>query len=156
MFRAEKKHKTNTLHLTPVVSTRGWGACGQGHAALGQATPSSRHTTRQGRFHLAAILGLYSKLIVGWSMASRMSKRLLSEALKMAVGRRHRVPGLVHRSDRGGQYARRDHQRALRSHGMICGMNRKGHCWDNASPWRAGSILGYLAPAHDEVIKMAV
>ena len=82
--------------------------------------------------YLAAILGLHSKIIVGWSMARRMTKRLVLEALEMAVGRRHPEPGLIHHSDRGSQYACGDYPRALRSHGMICSMNRKGDCWDNA------------------------
>lgn len=50
----------------------------------------------------------------------------------MAVIRRGPEPGLIHHSDRGGQYASADYQRALRSHGMICSMSRKGDCWDNA------------------------
>ena len=82
--------------------------------------------------YLAAILDLHSKIIVGWSMASRMTKRLVLEALEMAVGRRHPEPGLIHHTDRGSQYACGDYQRALRSHGMICSMSRKGDCWDNA------------------------
>ena len=61
-----------------------------------------------------------------------MSKRLVLEALEMAVGRRHPVPGLIHHTDRGSQYACEDYQRALRSHGIICSTSRKGDCWDNA------------------------
>ena len=88
--------------------------------------------TREGWLYLAAILDLHSKIIVGWSMARRMTKRLVLEALEMAVGRRHPGSGLVHHTDRGSQYACADYQRALRSHGMICSMSRKGDCWDNA------------------------
>ena len=88
--------------------------------------------TREGWLYLAAILDLHSKIIVGWSMASRMTKSLVLEALEMAVGRRHPGPGLIHHTDRGSQYACGDYQRALRSHGMICSMSRKGDCWDNA------------------------
>ena len=61
-----------------------------------------------------------------------MDSKLVLEALEMAVGRRRPEPGLVHHSDRGGQYVSADYQRALRSHGMICSMSRKGDCWDNA------------------------
>jgi transposase InsO family protein len=88
--------------------------------------------TREGWLYLAAILDLYSRLIVGWSMSSRMGSKLVLDALEMAVGRRGPEPGLIHHSDRGGQYASADYQRALRSHGMICSMSRKGDCWDNA------------------------
>ena len=88
--------------------------------------------TREGWLYLAAILDLNSKLIVGWSMAGRMTKKLVLEALSMAVGRRKPGLDLIHHSDRGSQYACGDYQRALRVHGMICSMSRKGDCWDNA------------------------
>ena len=88
--------------------------------------------TAEGWLYLAAILDLYSKLIVGWSMKSRMTKKLVLDALKMAVDRRRPGPGLIHHSDRGSQYAGNAYQRELRSHQMICSMSRKGDCWDNA------------------------
>jgi putative transposase len=88
--------------------------------------------TREGWLYLAAILDLYSRTVVGWSMASRMPRRLVLNALDMAVGRRLPGPGLLHHSDRGSQYACRDYQKALQAHGMICSMSRKGDCWDNA------------------------
>lgn len=88
--------------------------------------------TGEGWLYLAAILDLYSRLIVGWSMSSRMTKKLVLDALAMAVGRRRPGPGLIHHSDRGSQFACQDYQRALNSHGMICSMSRKGNCWDNA------------------------
>jgi len=75
--------------------------------------------------YLAAILDLHSKIIVGWSMASRMTKKLVLEALEMAVGRRHPGLGLIHHTDRGSRYACGDYQRALRSHGMICSMSAR-------------------------------
>ena len=88
--------------------------------------------TREGWLYLAAILDLYSRAVVGWSMASRMTSRLVLDALDMAVGRRRPGPGLLHHSDRGSQYACGDYQKALQAHGMICSMSRKGDCWDNA------------------------
>jgi putative transposase len=88
--------------------------------------------TREGWLYLAAILDLFSKRIVGWSMAGRMTKKLVLDAVSMAVARRKPGPGLLHHSDRGSQYAGLDYQRALSTHGMICSMSRKGDCWDNA------------------------
>ena len=89
-------------------------------------------STREGWLYLAAVLDLYSKLIVGWAVSSRINKELVLEALKMAVGRRWPSPGLIHHSDRGRQYASKKYRKALRSQGMICSMSRKGDCWDNA------------------------
>ena len=88
--------------------------------------------TREGWLYLAAILDLYSKRIVGWSMSSRITKKLVLDAVLMAVGQRKPGPGLIHHSDRGSQYACQDYQRMLSSQGMICSMSRKGDCWDNA------------------------
>ena len=88
--------------------------------------------TREGWLYLAALLDLYSKLIVGWSLSGRMAKKLMLDALFMAVGRRRAVPGLIHHSDRSRQYACEKYRKALVSHGMICSMSRKGDCWDNA------------------------
>jgi putative transposase len=88
--------------------------------------------TREGWLYLAAVLDLYSRMIVGWSMSERMTRRLTLDALDMAVGRRRPGPGLLHHSDRGSQYACAEYQKALETHGMICSMSRKGDCWDNA------------------------
>ena len=88
--------------------------------------------TREGWLYLAAVLDLYSRYVVGWSMDGRMNRRLVLDALDMAVGRRRPGPGLLHHSDRGSQYACGDYQEALTAHGMLCSMSRKGDCWDNA------------------------
>ena len=88
--------------------------------------------TREGWLYLAAILDLHSRYVVGWSMDGRMNRRLVLDALHMAVGRRRPGPGLLHHSDRGSQYACGDYQEALTAHGMLCSMSRKGDCWDNA------------------------
>ena len=61
-----------------------------------------------------------------------MHTELALEALAMAVRDRRPPPGLVHHSDRGSQYASHEYQKALKTHGMICSMSRKGDCWDNA------------------------
>ena len=88
--------------------------------------------TREGWLYLAAVMDLFSRPIVGWSMSRRMTKELVLEALAMAVEHRRPGPGLIHHSDRGSQYACGDYRRALTDHGMVCSMSRKGDCWDNA------------------------
>jgi len=72
---------------------------------------------REGWLYLAAIPNLYSRTIVGWSMASRMTKRLVLDALEMAVGRRHPGAQVLHHSDRGSQYACGDYQKTLNATG---------------------------------------
>lgn len=89
--------------------------------------------TGEGWLYLAAIMDLYSRRIVGWSMSGSISRQLALDALEMAAGRRHPGPGLLHHSDRGGQYASDEYQEKLDSYGMKCSMSRKANCWDNAA-----------------------
>ena len=59
--------------------------------------------TGEGWLYLAAVQDAYSRLIVGWSMATHMRSSLVIDALKMALARRRPEPGLIHHSDQGGQ-----------------------------------------------------
>lgn len=88
--------------------------------------------TASGWLYLAVVLELYSRKIVGWSMASAMPATLVCDALRMAIGHRAPAPGLIMHSDRGSQYASAEHQQLLREHGLVASMSRVGNCWDNA------------------------
>ena len=135
-IRARRKRKfkvtTNSKHSHPVAPNllqRDFEATAPNQKWVADITFIP---TREGWLYLAAILDLYSRTVVGWSMASRMTRRLVLDALEMAVGRRRPGPGLLHHSDRGSQYACGDYQKALQAYGTICSMSRKGDCWDNA------------------------
>jgi len=88
--------------------------------------------TREGWLYLAVVMDLFSRRIVGWSMADHMRTALVSGALEMAFG--HRVPArsMMHHSDRGSQYASWDYQQMLKARGIECSMSRKAECYDNA------------------------
>ena len=88
--------------------------------------------TREGWLYLAAVEDLYSRRVVGWSMAEHMESRLVVDALAMAVQRRLPEEGLLAHSDRGSQYASEHYQLLLAKHGIDCSMSRRGDCWDNA------------------------
>jgi putative transposase len=88
--------------------------------------------SREGWLYVCAVLDLYSRAVVGWSMSERMKSELVSGALEMAIIRRRPPQGVLVHSDQGSQYASEDYQRMLKEHGMICSMSRKGNCWDNA------------------------
>lgn len=88
--------------------------------------------TAQGWLYLAVVLDLYSRRVVGWSMAPTMPATLVMSALAMALQQRRPAPGLVLHSDRGSQYASDDYQALLTRHHVVCSMSRKGNCWDNA------------------------
>ena len=88
--------------------------------------------THQGWLYLAVVMDLYSRRIVGWSMSRRMSRRLVVDALRMAVAARRPAGPLVHHSDRGGQYSSDDFRDELAKHGIDCSMSSAGNCYDNA------------------------
>lgn len=98
--------------------------------------------TTEGWLYLAVIIDLFSRQVVGWSMADHMRTELVLTALEAALGQR--VPsqtGLVFHSDRGSQYASRDYQDALLKADITCSMSRRANCWDNAV---AESFFGTL------------
>jgi putative transposase len=88
--------------------------------------------TREGWLYLAAVEDLYSRKVVGWSMADHMESRIVVDALQMAVAQRFPGEGLLTHSDRGSQYASDHYQRLLAKHGIECSMSGVGQCWDNA------------------------
>ena len=60
--------------------------------------------TEAGWLYLAAVLDLYSRGIVGWSMHADLEAGRVIDALSMALARRNPGPGLIHHSDQGSQY----------------------------------------------------
>ena len=88
--------------------------------------------TAEGWLYLAAVMDLFSRRIVGWSMSEFIDAALATSALKMAVEQRGPDAGLLHHSDRGVQYASGDYQNILKEGQIVGSMSRKGNCWDNA------------------------
>lgn len=88
--------------------------------------------TREGWLYLAIVEDLFSRMVVGWSMAETMESRLVVDALVMALARRRPEAGLLAHSDRGSQYASDHYQRVLAGEGIVCSMSGVGQCWDNA------------------------
>jgi len=88
--------------------------------------------TRKGWLYLAAIMDLWSRRIIGWSMGDKNSTELVGGALQMAAQQRSDTKGVLLHSDQGAQYASGLYQQQMRDLGVICSMSRKGNCWDNA------------------------
>lgn len=88
--------------------------------------------TRIGWLYLAVVVDLYSRKIVGWSLANNMRVAMVKDALLMAIGRRQPGPGLIHHSDRGSQYACQEYRDLLQTHNIVSSMSRSGNCLDNA------------------------
>ena len=82
---------------------------------------------------MAAVLDLFSRRVVGWSMSAAMTAELVTDALVMAIWRRGRPKELLHHSDRGSQYTSQAFQRLMAEHGVTCSLSRSGNVWDNAA-----------------------
>jgi len=88
---------------------------------------------RRGGFcYLAALMDRFSRDIVGWSVAGSMTEPLPLAALKQAIRSRQPKLGLVHHTDRGGQYAGTQYRAVLKRAGMQQSMSRADNCYDNA------------------------
>jgi putative transposase len=96
--------------------------------------------------YLAVVLDAFSRRVVGWALETHLQASLALAALDMALGTRRPVPGLVHHSDRGVQYACGDYAARLATHGLQASMSRVANPYDNA---QAESFMKTLK--HEEV-----
>jgi putative transposase len=89
--------------------------------------------TAEGWLYLAVVLDLFSRMVVGWSMATIQDATLVVQALQMALTRRRPQAGLLHHSDRGSTYTSESYQALLQQEGMVVSMSRTADCYDNAA-----------------------
>ena len=94
--------------------------------------------TAQGWLYVAAVVDLYSRRVVGWSMSSSMAAQLVTDALIMAIWRRGKPDSLLHHSDQGSQYTSEQFQRLMADHGITCLMSRSGMS-GTTRRWKASS-----------------
>lgn len=81
--------------------------------------------------YLAVLMDLRTRKIVGWHLATDMTEELVLEALKMAIKREQPEPGIIHHTDRGGQYAGNKYRGALARSQFKQSMSRPNNCYDN-------------------------
>ncbi len=96
------------------------------------------------RGNLAAVIDLFGRQVVCWSLEPHMQTSLVKDALAMAWWHRRPAAGLIFHSDRGSRYCSGEFQAALRGWGMRSSMSRKGNCWDTAP---TESFWGWLKTA---------
>lgn len=139
--RRKFKATTNSKHNLPVAENlldREFTVAKPNQAWVGDITYVP---TEEGWLYLSTWIDLYSRKIVGWSMAPRMTADIVVSAFRMALFRQKgQAPQLVH-SDRGSQYASDAFRKELKTFGCTQSMSRKGNCWDNAV---AESFFGTL------------
>jgi putative transposase len=100
-------------------------------------TDITEHSTGEGKVYCAAVMDVYSRLIVGWSIAEHMRTELVTDALGMAIVRRRpdkqsQNTGTIMHSDHGSQYTSWAFGQRLRAAGLLGSMGSVGDCYDNA------------------------
>ena len=89
--------------------------------------------TWTGFCYVAFVEDVFSRMIVGWSIATHLRASLATEALEMAVWKRGTsVEGLVHHSDAGSQYTSVVYSERLAEHGIAPSVGSVGDSYDNA------------------------
>lgn len=97
--------------------------------------------THQGWIYLAVVMDIWSRRIVGWSMAPRMAAELADDALRMAIARRRPPRGCIHHSDHGSQYTSLLLGKTMRAAGIRPSMGSISSPWDNAA---MESLMGLI------------
>ena len=100
-----------------------------------------------GFIFLVAIIDLFARKVVGWSMGDRLDAELSAEALRRALAKRSPPPGLIFHSDRGSEFAAASFRRLLDQARALQSMSRKGNCWDNAVAESFFSTLEFEGPS---------
>lgn len=118
-----------TLHPAGDLLARNFRAAGPDRVWVADIT---YWPTGEGFLHIAAVMDLWSRRIVGWAMASHLRAELVIDALEMATSRRRPSPGLIHHSDQGTQYTSFSFGRRLRDSAILPSMGRTGTPADNA------------------------
>jgi putative transposase len=106
--------------------------------------------------YLAGLMDRFSRDLVGWAIESSMTEPLVLAALRHAIHERQPKAGLVHHSDRGGQYAGTRYRAVMGRAAMKQSMSRADNCYDNAfmeSCW--GTFKRELEIAEYESVAMA-
>lgn len=88
--------------------------------------------TREGWLHLAIVLDLYARSVVGWALGQTQAATLPIAALKMAIAQRKPAAGLICHTDQGAVYGAITYRQVLDDYGLLPSMSRRGNCHDNA------------------------
>lgn len=79
--------------------------------------------------YLSMIMDRFSRRTVGWSLKMGMTEGLVIETLRHAIGNRQPSEGLIHHTDRGGQYAGKKYRAIIERSSMRQSRSRAGDCY---------------------------
>lgn len=88
-------------------------------------------STAEGRLYVAAVLDVFSRLVVGWAIDERIGSQLVLSALRMAYAQR-RPREVIHHSDHGTEYTALAFGKRCTQLGIQMSMGSVGDCFDNA------------------------
>jgi len=88
-------------------------------------------STWSGFLYLAVVLDVFSRRVVGWSMANHLRTELVLDALNMAICQR-RPEAVIHHSDQGTQYTSIGFGKRCKQLGVRPSTGSAGDCYDNA------------------------
>ncbi len=128
--KGEAKAAAPQANSAPDPVRREFSADGPNRARFADITYVRTH---RGRLYLAAVTGIWSRMIVGWSMPDRMAAGLADDALRMAIARRHPKEGCIHHSDHGPQHVSLPLGKTMREAGIEPSMGSISSPWDNAA-----------------------
>jgi transposase InsO family protein len=130
-FRVQTTDSRHNLPIAPNLVDRDFSAPAPNKIWVGDITYIP---TDECWLYLAVVIDLFSRRVVGWSLADHMRSELVIDALQMAWFERcpGKQAGLIFHSDRGTQYASYEFGKLLKECGITASMSRKGNCWDNA------------------------
>jgi putative transposase len=126
MFRASTK--TGESQVAPNVLDQNFTASRPNEKWTGDMTAI---WTYEGWLHLAVVLDLFSRRVIGWAIAATQDEALIETALRMALLGRQPSPGLLFHSDRGSQYTSDAFRAALPEADITVSVSRTGNCYDN-------------------------
>jgi transposase InsO family protein len=124
---------TDSNHDQPVAPNRLLGRSAPSRPNEVWVTDITYVPTVEGWLFLAAVMDLYSRQIVGWSVWESLAADGPLQALKRALVSRRYPQAVIHHSDRGVQYACHAYRAELTSRGLVASMSRRGNCYDNAT-----------------------
>ena len=97
------------------------------------AADATQFRTTEGWLHLAAVVDLWSRRVVGWAMGPSVTAELVGEALSMAFERRQPDGRVIHHSDRGSPYTALWFSQKLTELQLDQSCGKTGDCYDNAA-----------------------